>query len=310
MFFGPVCRTDGWRIACTLVLVAIISFPSSVLGRQNPRGDEARAALISELAGTASVREKATGIASPLERFSAIADGAILEVGRDSRAVIVLARGKRFVLGAQARARVHVDRLASTSGQIDELPSLPALPPLVALDAHAPKALGGVRLRSTAVSGLSPSNGFALASRTTLRFTPVSGAGTSRVEIENENGNVIFGVQTTAAEAPVPPDILKAGAGYHWSVRTLDRSGAQARGSAEFVTLGNEAAKAREDIERRLHQEGDAASLALLAAIDRQLGLHQEALDGFRAALARAPQDQSLREAVRELEAMRDIGGR
>ena len=32
---------------------------------------------------------------------------------------------------------------------------------------------------------------------------------------------------------------------------------------------------------RRLHAEGDVSSLALLAAIDRHLGLHQEALGGL-----------------------------
>ena len=310
MYSGPVRRSGVSRIACTPALVAVIAFSAPVLTRQHTRDGEPRAALISELAGTASVRQKPSGASSPVERFSALADGAILEVGRESRAVLVLARGKRFMLDAQARARVHADRLESTSGQIDELPRLPALPQLVALDANAPKALGGVRLRSSSVSGLSPSNGSALASMTTLRFTPVSGAGTYRVEIEDEKGSVIFGVETTSAAVPVPPDVLKAGADYYWTVRTLDRPGAQARGSAEFVTLRSDEARAREDLKRRLHQDGDAASLALLAAIDRQLGLHPEALDGFRAALALAPHDEALREAISELETMRRIGGR
>jgi hypothetical protein len=298
------------KAAFVAVFVAIISFQPSLLTRQNPPAGEKRAALISELAGIASVRAHSSAPPSAVERFTAIAEGAILEVGRDSRAVVVLAGGKRFVLGAQARATVHADRLASTAGQVDELSSLPALPPLVALDAHAPKALGGVRLRSSVIAGLSPSNGSALASRTILRFTPTPGAATYRVEIENEQGRVVFGLQTTSPEVAVPPTVLHAGTAYYWTVRTIDRSGAQARGSAGFVTLRDEEAKAREDLRRRLQQDGDASSLALLAAIDRHLGLQHEALEGFRAALARAPDDEALVEAVRELEAMREAGGR
>jgi hypothetical protein len=298
------------RAAFVAVFIAITSSQPSLLTRQSAPAGEKRAALISELAGTASVRAHNPDAPSAVERFTAIGDGAILEVGPDSRAVVVLAGGKRFVLGARARATVHADRLVSTAGPVDELPSLPALPPLVALDAHAPKALGGVRLRSSLIAGLSPSNGSALASRTILRFTPTPGAATYRVEIEDDKGRVVFGLQTTSPEVHLPPDILDAGAGYYWTVRTIDRPGAQARGAAEFVTLRIEEAKAREDLKRRLHDEGEASSLALLAAIDRQLGLHEEALEGFRAALARAPDDDALKEAVRELEATHQAGGR
>lgn len=296
--------------ALVTALIAIIAFQPPVLSRQDASAAGKRAGLISELAGVASVRMDSSAGASAVERFAAIAEGAILELGRDSRAVLVLARGKRFALGSRARVTVHADRLDSTSGPVRELPSLPALPRLVALDAQAPKALGGVRLRSSAVTGLSPSSGSALATRAILRFTPVRGAATYRVELEDEKGRVVFGVQTTSAEVPVPPDVLQAGAGYYWTVRTIDLAGPQARGSAEFTTLRDDDARAREDLHRRLQEEGSVASRALLAAIDWQLGLYEEALEGFRAALARAPDDTALREAVTELEAMRAAGGR
>ena len=298
------------RCQLLVALVALGVLQPSLSSQQNASAGEKRAALISELAGTASVRENASGPSSPAERFYAMAEGTILEVGRDSRAIIVLARGKRFALAAGARATVHGDRLGSTSGQIDELPTLPALPPLVALDAQAPKTLGGVRLRSTVIPGLSPSNGSALASRATLRFTPAPGVATYRVEIEDEKGGVILGVQTASPEVPVPPNILQAGANYYWTVRTIDRPGPQARGSAEFRTLRAEEVQARDALKRRLDDEGGTSSIALLAAIDRHLGLHDEALEGFRAALARAPGDKALRQAVTELEGGQGIGGR
>ena len=290
--------------ALATALVAVSLFQPSLSSWQNAPAGEKRVALISELTGTASIHLPASTAPSAVERFAAISEGATLEVGPASRAVVVLAGGRRFAVGPEARARVHADRLSAISGSVDELSTLPALPQLVALEAHAPKALGGVRLRASVITGLSPANGSALASRATLRFTPVAGAATYRVEIEDAQGRVIFSIQTTSPEVPVPAGILEAGAAYYWTVRTLDRPGAQARGSTEFATLRSEEAAVREDLKRRLHDEGGVSSVALLAAIDRHLGLHQEALEGFRAALAGAPGDESLREAVRELEAM------
>ena len=301
--------TRRWLALITAV-VAIVASQPQVLSQQKASPSEKRAGLISELSGRASVRKAPSAPASTVERFAAIADGAVLELGPDSRAVLVLARGRRFELGAQARVNVHADQLGSRSGPVRELPSLPALPPLVALDAKAPKALGGVRLRSTGATGLSPSGSSALAVRTTLRFTPVEGAATYRIEVEDEQGRVVFGVQTTSAEVSIPADVLRPGTSYYWTVRTLDRAGPQARGAAGFTTLRHDEAQAREDLKRQLHEEGGASSLALLAAIDRQLGLYEEALDGFRAALARAPNDEALKDAVNELEEMRRAGGR
>ena len=291
------------HVAFAAALVAVGSFQSPLFSQQTASAREKRAALISELTGTASLQEHASAAPSPIERFALLPEGSILRVGRDSRAVVVLSRGKRFALRAKAHATVHADRLTAASGSIEELPTLPALPPLVALEAHAPKALGGVRLRSSTIVGLHPS-GSAVLARVTLRFTQVPGAATYRVEIEDENGRVIFGVQTTSPAVQVPSDILEAGAAYYWTVRTIDRPGAQAQGSAEFRTLRTEEARAREDLKRRLHEEGDASSVALLAAIDRHLGLHHESLEGFRAALARSPDDEALKEAVRQLEDM------
>jgi len=298
------------HLAFAAALAALGLLQPQLAAQEKATAGEKRAALISELTGSASIQERASAASAAVERFAAVSEGAMLSVRRESRATIVLSNGKRFVLDAGARATVLADRLTAISGSVEELPALPVLPRLVALEASAPKALGGVRLRSTAIVGLSPSNGSALASRATLRFKPVAGAATYHVEIEDEKGRAIFGVQTTSPEVRVPPDILTAGAAYYWTVRTLDRPGAQARGSAEFATLRAEEATAREHLLRRLHAEGDVSSVALLAAIDRHLGLYQEALEGFRAALTRSPDDRALIQAVRELEAMRETGGR
>lgn len=288
------------NVALAIALIAV-GLPRTTPVAQQEKPAK-RIALISELSGAATLQRPGAA-AVPARRFDAMFDGTILRVGLQSRVLLVLGSGKRFVLGAEARATVHAERLAGTSGSIDELPSLPTLPPLAALDAKAPTALGGVRLRSNVITGLCPSDGTVLASKATLRFAPVQGAATYRIEIEDANGRVIFGIETKATEMPVPPDVLEAGVRYYWTVRTTDRPGAQARGAAHFATLSTELIALRDALKRQLSAEGDGPSIALLATIDLHLGLHQEALEGFRAALARAPNDDSLKDAVRRLEA-------
>ena len=297
---------DRYRLALAIGLAGL--FAQHPLVAQQKTSAEKRIALISELTGTATIQSPASA-AAPVGRFASLSDGTILRVGRQSRVLLVLASGKRFVLAAGARATVRAGGLAGVSGSIEELPALPALPPLVALEAKAPTALGGVRLRSNAMTGLSPANGTVLVSRAVLQFAAVQGAATYRVEIEDEAGRIVFGVETGGTEVPVPPDLLTAGARYYWTVRTIDRPGAQARGGAEFATLTSEAMDAREALKRRLSADADVHSLALLATIDMHLGLHQEALAGFRAALALAPDDKTLKEAIQRLQPIPGPGG-
>ena len=290
-----------YRMALAIGLIAGLT-QHSLVAQQKTSADGKRIALISELTGTATIQTRASSAAVPVGRFESLSDGTILRVGRRSQVLLVLASGKRFTFAAAARATVHADGLAATSGSIDELPALPALPPLVALETKAPTALGGVRLRSNGMTDLSPSHGTVLASRAGLRFAPVQGAATYRVEIEDDTGRVIFGRETSATEVPVPPDILTAGARYYWTVRTVDRTGSQMRGGADFSTLTSDAVNTREELQRRLSADADVTALALLAAIDLHLGLHQEALAGFRAALTLAPNDETLKEAIRKLQ--------
>ena len=47
---------------------------------------------------------------------------------------------------------------------------------------------------------------------------------------------------------------------------------------------------------------GDAGALAFVAEVDRRLGLYQDALDGFRAAQAKRPDDLAHSRPVRRLE--------
>lgn len=264
-------------------------------------------ALISELSGDASSRVRPGAPSSPARRFDALAVGATLELGPKSHGVVVLAGGERFALGPGARATVAATQLTQTSGPVKALPSLPTLPRLVALDDSRPSGpLGGVRLRGTVISRLHPSYAVLATDPITLRFDRVDGASKYAVEMEDAAGRRLFAAETTTAEVPLPSGLLAPGATFHWTVRTLDQLGAEARGTSQFRTLSADQAQIRDALRRADASEDDAA---FLAEVDRRLGLYPQALDGFRAALAGAPDDASLLRAIRWLEA-RAPGGR
>ncbi len=140
-----------------------------------------------------------------------------------------------------------------------------------------------------------------------LRFNPVRGASKYAVEIENDAGRRIFAAESTTPEVVVPAGVLEAEASYYWTVQTLDKVGGAARGTSEFKTLSSDDARVREALRRSPETEGADSHLALLAEIDRRLGLDQEALDGFRAALAKRPDDVVIQQAVRRLEKLLEI---
>jgi hypothetical protein len=289
----------GTVLATAVVLGALAR--CSVWGQES--ASKPIAGLISELSGGASIRPTDGAGGGRAQRFDTIAVGAILEIGPQSRAVIVLSGGQRFELGPNARATIAEKHLTSTSGPIAELPPLPPLPRLVALDESRPKGPpGSVRLRDTAISGLRPSHGVTLAERTVLRFTPVRGASRYGAEIANEAGTRVFAAESTTPEVIVPAGVLEPEARYYWTVQTLDKLGAVARGASEFRTLSVQDARVRQALRRSLEAEGDGGALALVAEVDRRLGLHQEALDGFRAALAGRPDDLVLQQIIRRLE--------
>lgn len=292
-------RCGKWTVQCTAVVLATLSCPAA--WGQEPAAKPI-AALISELSGAASIRATPDAGAGIAQRFDAMAVGATLEIAPQSRAVIVLAGGQRFELGPNARATIAATRLTSPSGPITELPPLPPLPRLVALDESRPKGPpGSVRLRATEIARLRPYGGVTLAERTVLRFEPVRGASRYGVEIADQAGKRIFATESTTPEVIVPAGVLEPKASYYWTVETLDRFGAAARGASEFSTLSAEDGRLRQALRQSLGASGDGSALALVAEVDRRLGLDEEALDGFRAALAGSPDDLALQQAVRRL---------
>jgi hypothetical protein len=100
--------------------------------------------------------------------------------------------------------------------------------------------------------------------------------------------------------------VLKPAASYYWTVQALDRFGVAPRGRSEFTTLSAADSQFREALRTSVQGEASGGALALLAEVDRRLGLYREALDGFRAQLARTPDDLAVQRALRRLEQMLD----
>jgi hypothetical protein len=302
--------TVGRQIRIIIAALLCIGSPCHAAWSQETRA-QPLAGLISDLLGEASILSPGEQSAKKASRFDAIVPGATLEVGENARVVIVLAGGRRFELGAKARATITAAELASTSGPISELSRLPSLPKLAALDDSRPQGPpGGVRVRSDVVSGLSPSHAVLSMEPTTLRFDPVKGASRYSVEVEDEAGRRVVGGETSAPEFVVAPGVLQPGATYYWRVQTVDKVGAAARGSSRFTTLSTEQMQSRDALRRTLSSQGGADSLAFLAEVDRRLGLVQEALNGFRAALREKPDDPAIQRAIRALEATEKPSGR
>ena len=265
-------------------------------------GPTAVAGLISELSGQASIGPGRSDLGKA-RRFDTLSDGQTLKMADHSRAVVVLAGGRRFELGSKARATVAADGLTATSGPIKELPSLPTLPKLAALDDSRPQGPpGAVRLRATEIAGLRPDHAVIAREPVTFAFQPVKGASRYAVEIEDSQGRVVMRREVAATELTVAAGTLAPGAAYRWTVQTLDRAGGAARGASDFTTLSEEDGRQRDALRQSVASSGGGQE-ALLAEVDRRLGLYPEALRGFRAALAGQPTDPAIRRAVHWLEA-------
>jgi hypothetical protein len=264
----------------------------------------APAAIVYALTGEAS--QAASGQPRHAVRlFDRLAAGARLEVAPGARLALAFESGNRWELGGGARITLGATGFKAHSGDVRALPSVPPLPRLAAIRKHdhaGPR--GAVRIRAERIAGLYPRCGAAtLAGATVLRFEPVDGGGKYRVEVVDRQGKAVFTEETATAEVNIPEGRLKPGRRYHWTVRTIDRVGPVARGDAGFVTLSAKIAEAREELRKAVESAGDGASLALLAEVDRSLGLLAEALKELRLDLGRTQMDPALREALAEIEA-------
>jgi hypothetical protein len=279
-------------------LLAVLSLTSS-----SPGTGEGTAALV-VMANGRLVHQAAGGERRDLRAFDAVAAGGLLESAEDGAAVLALANGRRYELGPRARVRVGTDAIEILVGSCRELARVAALPRLSALspDAHPGSRSGALRIRGQRIRELYPAGGATVpADSTTLRFSPVPGIDRYVLEIEDEQGESVFRAQSETSELLVPAGVLRPGGRYRWLVKGASAQG-PARGEAEFSTLGAEEAADRRALRESLEGAEDAGSLALLAEVDRRLGLLREAREQFARALEASPGDEALRAAVEGLD--------
>jgi hypothetical protein len=289
--------TPNWRqcvpSTALLFLVAAVAMP----------GNDDAVALIASSSGALAVAEpgRPPRQAATLDWLR---DGAVVECPAGGKATLALAGGRRYELPSSSRVRVHASDIEPLAGQPRELPAAAPLPRISALtsDSRPGARAGALRVRGRRLRELYPNeSGCSLAAATTLTFAALPGVNEYHVEIEDDLGDTVFHATTPASQVRVSPDVLQPGRRYRWSVRGSSAEGL-ARGEAEFWTLDADAASRRERLHASLADD-DASSLALLAEVDRGLGLLGAARDGFAAALAKAPTDAALQRALADVEA-------
>ncbi len=258
-------------------------------------------AIIYELEGEA-LRKGPGGSTQPVELLDHLAAGTSVELTAGSRLALGFITGRRYEISGPARATLGQGDLAARSGGVRPLPSVPPFPRLAPIvkTGHPGLRAGAVRIRGERITGLYPHGGAAvLPGEVLLCFQPVTGVGRYRIEVQDDQGRTLFREDSTSPPVKVPAGMLRAGVDYPWTVRTLDRPGAVARGAARLVILDEEAARTREETREILAAEGPG-SLRLLAEIDAGLGLWREAHEELTAALEAEPEESSSIQALQD----------
>jgi len=261
-------------------------------------------AIVYSLAGKASLTSPGQA-RRPLRLFDRLPAGTIVELGLGSRLSLGFANGLRYELGERSRVALGAKDLAARSGPVRALPKVPPLPQLapIAPNDNPGGGGGGVPIRGEGIMDLYPRDGVVtLASATVLQFKPLAGVVRYRISVQDRQGKMIFEVETPASAVTLAAGILQSGQSYEWMVRTVERAGPVAEGKEKLVTVSAEIAEKREALRKALISEGDGASWALLAEVDRGLGLLAEARDELQAAAQRLPGDDLLAAKLAELE--------
>jgi len=251
-------------------------------------------AIIVSLSGQASIRTSAA-VATPASNLAWLAAGVTVESGAKSALTIILANGRRYELGERARVTVNADALTTLSGAVRELQRLPPMPKLAGIAGDHRTLAGGIRLRGASKLHLYPAGGAAaLPGAVTLSFAPIDSATSYNVTLMDQNEDVVLTRQTSAASVDVPRNVVKPGAKYTWRVRAIGSGAVLAEGEAGFEAISQENVAERKSLAAALSEMKESDRLALLAAVDLQLGLFAEAVDELSSALRERPGDPDI----------------
>src|SRR5580704_8467419 len=257
-------------------------------------------AIVAQLSGTATVRSADSRENGAVHLFDWLGEGTTLEVGKQSRAIVILSNGHRYELGPGAGAVLHADKEPTLSGDARKLPALPPIPKPSPIAANSASTSGAGRIRGAEViKQLYPRAGVVvLAGKAMLRFSGIPEATSYRLAIDDSAGKLLWSATTESTEVSIPNGVLRDGERYSWHVRAMRSGVLIALGTAEFSSLPAEEALKRAAFANALNATGDPASVALLAGVDLRLGLIQEAIDEFTAALNQKPDDVGLQRSL------------
>jgi predicted Zn-dependent protease len=115
-------------------------------------------------------------------------------------------------------------------------------------------------------------------------------------------------VEAVSTTVQISPGVLRPGANYYCRVRTVDPEKPSARGEAVFSTLSEDKARRRAALKAHVKDTKDPSLLALMAELDRSLGLRWEACEELRAALDHSPGNRPLEQAVVRFECIESKG--
>jgi len=258
-------------------------------------------AMIARASGDITVESRA-GVRVAV-RFERMADGDVIRTERGAEAMLVFRTGARVRLGEASRARIDGEQAIRLDGTLETLPPVPPVP-LVAPVSGAGTTITAVRIRAGGLTLVSPVDDAAtLAGSTVLEFAAAE-TDAYDVEVEGPDAAVVHRVRTLETRVIVPDGPLRPGTAYRWRVTARMATGFNLSGEGRFHTLASDAADAREKLRQGL-PAGEADALALLAEVDRTLGLMEEALAGFRAARTAGAVDPIVAARIAELERLR-----
>jgi len=280
--------------ASVVVCLVCVAFARASSGDSGPAG------IVSELQGSANIKEPRKPQRA-LQVYDWIADGASIAAGRGSRVVIVLASGARFALKEGPSVAI-VGGTLPVSRNVEALSNFPPLPVVAPIASQVgPPTSAATRVRGRSFSRVYPAGHITLADSTTLRFEGPAGESKYLVTVRDQSGASVLQREIEDGIVVVPRHLLAPGHSYEWRVTVSGDSATATSASGAFATLGAATASARSALRSQLSTD-DAEDLVLLARVDERLGLLYEARETLAVAAAKTPDDKVVRDMLTHLE--------
>jgi hypothetical protein len=259
---------------------------------------KAAVAVVASLTGDATALPPRASTPAAIHALDWLDAGMRIDVHAKSTMKLILVNGRSYELSGGAKATIAADGLTATNPQVHELSRLPPIPKFVPIAAGGAEVPGATAIRGPRMKSLYPNQLPAIASQVKLTYAPVPDVANYSVILQDSEETVLLRLSTTATSVDVPADMLKPGTSYAWRVRALGVGGLLGEGRASFVTMSKDALDRRTAFAEAMKSDEEPMRLALLAAVDRQMGLLAEACGELEHALELKPSDPALQQAL------------